>query len=313
MWRVLSGVVVAVLLIAGMAGCAPSERDEGSSAAGGTAARPERLRIGWTPNDEDVERRVKWDGLRMYLERKLGMPVELVQTATYSPAIEAMRARKLDVAGLAPFAYLIAHEKTGAEPLVVPGFPSGEASTYRSVFITHPGTGLTSMEDVKAHSRELTLAWADPASASGHLVPRAHLESIGLFAERDFRRVIFSLNHTASIMSIKAGKLDLAAVTLTSLNNLVEKGRVSRESFRVLWTSEPIMASMIAVRGGLPEEFKRELREAYLSFRHEAPEAWAKIAPLYLTTGVVWVPASDADFASLRALARNVKGLRLLD
>ena len=44
-----------------------------------------------------------------------------------------------------------------------------------------------------------------------------------------------------------------------------------------------------------------------------APEAWAQIAPLYLTPGVEWVAANDRDFDSLRRLARSVKNLQLLN
>ena len=142
--------LVGVGLLLAFTGCgdADAKRD-----ASGVLARPSALRIGWVPNDEDVERRARWEGLRIYLEKTLKLPVELVQTGAYAPAIEAMRAGKMEICGLAPFAYLIASEKGIAEPLVAPGFSDGKANHYRSGFIVPASSKLKSMEDVKARAR----------------------------------------------------------------------------------------------------------------------------------------------------------------
>jgi phosphonate transport system substrate-binding protein len=305
--RALIILTLSCFALLGLPGC------KKQSQAGASDARPAILRIGWVPNEEDVERRARWEGLRAYLERRLGMPVELLQTGQYSAAIEAMRAEKLDVCGLAPFAYLIASEKGAAEPLVAPGFSDGQPNRYRSGFIVPKESPLRTMEDVKARARELTLAWADPASASGHLVPRAFLESIGMNPEKDFKQVIFSMNHTGSIMTVKAGKVDIAAITTTSLRNMIEKKRIADDDVRVIWESEPIMASIIAMRRDLSPAFKDELRAAYLAFATEDPSAWSALSPIYLSPGVVWVAAQDSDFESLRKLARGVKQLHLLN
>lgn len=300
----------AIGMLATLSGCGEAGSKRSADAA---PARPAVLRIGWVPNDEDVERRARWEGLRVYLERTLKLPVELVQTGSYAPAIEAMRAGKLEVCGLAPFAYLIASEKGIAEPLVAPGFSDGKPNYYRSGFIVPANSKLRSMQDVKAQARGLTLAWADPASASGHLVPRAYLETLGINPEKDFKQTLFSLNHTASIMTVKAGKVDLAAVTTTSLRSMIEKQRIAAGDVRLIWESEPIMASIIAIRKDLPPAFKAEILAAYLGFAKAAPEAWAQIAPVYLTPGVEWVAATDQDFDSLRRLAHGVKNLQLLN
>lgn len=302
--------LMGVGLLLAFTGCGDSGPKRDGS---GLLARPTALRIGWVPNDEDVERRARWDGLRIYLEKTLKLPVELVQTGAYAPAIEAMRAGKMEICGLAPFAYLIASEKGIAEPLVAPGLSDGKANHYRSGFIVPAHSKLKSMEDVQARARGITLAWADPASASGHLVPRAYLETLGINPEKDFKQTLFSLNHTASIMTVKAGKVDLAAVTTTSLNDMIKKKRIGADDVRLIWESEPIMASVIAVRKDLSPEFKAEILAAYLGFAKAAPEAWAQIAPLYLTPGVEWVAANDQDFDSLRRLARSVKNLQLLN
>ncbi|MEN9842128.1 MAG: hypothetical protein RL376_1928 [Verrucomicrobiota bacterium] len=282
-----------------------------SESASGTL-RPKTLRIGWVPNDEDVERRVRFESLTTYLARRLSLKVQLIETGTYSTAIEAMRAGKLDVCTLGPFAYLIAHEKIGAEALIAPGTPAGTVNTYRSIFVVPKDSPLRTMDDVKAHSRSLTLAWVDPASASGHLVPRAYLESIGINPESDFKNTLFTLSHLASAMTTKAGKVDLAVITENTRRNLITKGRLAEDDLRVIWTSAPIATSVTAVRGELSAAFKAELRDAYLSFRTEVPEAWQAFARLFPEPTTIWVAAQDSDYDDLRAMARSVKNLELL-
>jgi phosphonate transport system substrate-binding protein len=302
---VLLAPLAAVLALA-LGACAPRATDD-------PEVRPSRLRVGWVPNDEDVERRVRFAALTEFLSRHLDMPVELVQTGTYSTAIEAMRAGKLDVSSLGPFAYLIAHEKTGAEAIVAPGTPEGVVNTYRSIFVVPKDSPLRTMDEVKARAANLTLAWVDPASASGHLVPRAYLESIGMNPEEDFKSTIFTLSHLSSAMTAKAGKVDLAVITENTLRNLILKGRLAEDDLRVIWTSAPIANSVTAVRGGMSPAFKEELRAAYLAFRTADPVNWALFAKIFPVEGTIWVAAHDRDYDELRALARNVKNLDLLD
>jgi phosphonate transport system substrate-binding protein len=305
------GISTLLLLAAAMAlfpGCS-RERDTKPT----TTTEPKLLRIGFVPNEEDLEQRVRFDALAAHISKRLGIPVELVQTGTYSTAIEAMRAAKLDVCSLGPFAYLIAHEKTRAQAIIAPGTPAGEINTYRSIFVVPAASKIRSIEDVRTHAATMTLAWVDPASASGHLVPRAYLESVGIDPERAFKSTIFTLSHLASAMTVKSGQVDLAVITQNTLANLVKKGRLKSDDLRVIWTSEPIATSVVAVRGGLGEVFKEKVRAAYLSFRTEDPVNWSKFQRLFVDPATIWVAAEDKDYNELRALARSVKHLDLLD
>ena len=124
--------LVMMALLSGCGGTGPTQSSDSS-------AELKLLRIGFVPNEEDLEQRVRFDALAAHISKRLEVPVELVQTGTYSTAIEAMRAAKLDVCSLGPFAYLIAHEKTGAQAIVAPGTPVGEINTYRSILVV-PGS-----------------------------------------------------------------------------------------------------------------------------------------------------------------------------
>lgn len=85
---------------------------------------------------------------------------------------------------------------------------------------------------------ELTIAFVDPASSSGHLVPRGYLESIGLNPEKSFRQVVFAQNHPNTIMTAVSAKADVAAISRSALDRFVARGRISSDERAILWDSD---------------------------------------------------------------------------
>src|SRR6187402_1223873 len=45
--------------------------------------------------------------VRLYLEKKLGIPVDVVFTTEYTAVIEALRAKKVEMAIMTPFSYIL--------------------------------------------------------------------------------------------------------------------------------------------------------------------------------------------------------------
>ena len=156
--------------------------------------------------------------VQKYLESKLKIPVELVKATDYTAVIEALRAKKIHMAYLPPFAYVLAVEKIEIDVLVTLGV-NGKPSNYQSIIVTGKDSGMKTMEDVKANAKNLTIGFSDPASASGHLIPRAYLTSIGLDPKTTFKETLFASSHTASMMAAKTGKIDVGCTL-----NVIKKG-----------------------------------------------------------------------------------------
>ena len=170
------------------------------------------------------------------------------------------------------------------------------------------------MDDVKAHAKNLTLCFADPASTSGHLIPRAYLTSVGLNPDSAFKETIFAGNHAASILSVQSGKVDVGcAASELAMNKLIREGIVKKEDFVVLWTSPAIVNDAITIRSDLNRDFINKVQKAYLDANKDDFAAFSKYVKLYWPNpqNMSYLPAPDSMYGPLRKIAANVKGLKM--
>lgn len=304
-WSFAASAVVAIcgLLAAGAgAGCRRAE-----SAPSRPPGWPAALRLGFI-QAEDLrgEREEAFATMRRVLEGALGVPVVLVPTAAYGPAIEAMAEGRIDVIRLPAFSYLLAQERARAEAIVTFG-PAQGSFFYRAVLITHADSGVERLEDVSARAGELRFLFNDPASLSGFVVPRALVRSLGVEPERDFRSVGFSYSHFASVFTVAARRADLAAVSRSRLETLIDDGRVRAEEIRVLWESFPLPWGAITIRGELPVELKRAVQATLVELRERDPAAWRSVLKQHDGLELHYRAADDAHFNDLRALLRRLE------
>jgi phosphonate transport system substrate-binding protein len=274
------------------------------------------LRYCFASNSEEPEvasRRLELT--RRYLERELHMRVEAVRTTAYGAVIEAFRSNKIDVASISPFSYVLATQKAPIEASVMRGSKSGEPGEYTGVIAVPGNSPLHSIEDVIQHRKELTISFVDPVSTSGFLVQTAFFQSRGIEPERDFKKIVFSMTHPASLLTLKAGRVDVAASMLRLVKRYEDMGKLNKGDVRILWVSPNIPNQPIAVRKDLPAAFKEEIRRAFLDMPQKDPEVWANQAPksMPVQPGQVYVAANDHMFDGLREMARGVKNLSTLE
>jgi phosphonate transport system substrate-binding protein len=308
--RVLFGTAIIAL---GLALSSCSTPEVGATSGDG---RPRVLRYCFTSNAESPEAADhRLELTQRYLERELHVKVEVIRTTAYGAVIEAFRANKIDVASISPFSYVLASEKTPIEAIVMRGKKGGEPGEYTGVLAVPGNSPIQSVEDLKKHSKELTISFVDPASASGFLVQNAFLQSQGIEPERDFKKVVFAMGHPASLLSLKAGKVDVAATMQRLITRYEDTGKIAKGDVRILWVSPDIPNQPIAVRKDLPQSFKEEIRAAFIHMAEKDPEVWKNqsSAALPAPADQVYVAANDAMFDGLRQMARGAKNLNLLE
>jgi phosphonate transport system substrate-binding protein len=255
--------------------------------------KPEVIRIGLIPAEDNVEMVKRFEPTIEYLEKKLEIKVEPFVATDYSGVIEAMRSKKLDVAFLGPFAYVLAVDMANAEAFAV-GVRDDGKSTYKSIILTHKDSGIKNLEDLKGKD----FAFVDPASASGNLIPRSMLQKAGIDPDKDFN-VIYAGGHDAAVLAVKNRKVPAAATNDITYEKMLNEKLISDTEVIIIAESDPIPGSPIAYRSDLPEDLKKKLKDAFLQMHNENKEALSGYGKI-----IRYDEAKDSEYNPIREVAK---------
>jgi phosphonate transport system substrate-binding protein len=259
------------------------------------ASRAEQvLTIGLIPSEDPRMVVTEAQAMVERLQQTLKMEVKPFVATDYNGVIEAMRAKKLDVAFYGPFSYVLAVQVADAEAFAIVPLAKG-GGTYRSQIIARRDHGIASLADLKGK----TFAFVDPASTSGYLFPKAGLLKAGYDPDAHFGRVIFSGGHDAGAIAVQNGKVDAAAIADGLLDTAIARGVVRKDDIAIVWTSEPIPGAPFAVRRDLPPEFKKRIIAAFAEMR-DIP--WGKHGTI-----ARFEPTTDAAYDVVRDTAKLLK------
>ena len=233
------------------------------------------------------------------------MPVKLLAASDYAGVIQAFAAKQVDIAYMSPAAYAAAWIESDGN--VIPLLTSQEkdgSTSYVSVLYVRADSGITSLEQLKGKS----LAWADPNSASGYLIPRAEFRAAGIDPEpgKFFGRTGFAGGHEQGVVAVLNRQYD-AGVTWSSgigdvaegytrgnLRIMVEKKLLDMKDVRIIWKSRQIENGPLTVRADTPAEFRADM----LAFHRAIPTAYPAIFhAMDMGSSMDWVPVKHGDYA----------------
>jgi phosphonate transport system substrate-binding protein len=237
------------------------------------------LRVGLLGGENTSSRLARYDGFQHLLQEKLGIPVKLYPAADYAGVMQAMGAGQVDLSEFSPSAFAGAWlDCKCVEPTVVPQEKDGTIF-YISVMVARKDSGITSLEQMKGHS----LAWADPNSASGYLIPSASLKAggIDLADGAYFSRTGFAGGHEQGVVAVLNHQYD-ASVTWTSgqgdiaqgfsrgaLRGMVDRGMLKMSDVNIIWKSGKIPNGPWGLRSALPAG----LKSAFTDFMLDLPKS----------------------------------------
>src|SRR6218665_1974172 len=197
------------------------------------------------------------------LQQQMGVPVKAFVATDYNGVIEALRSKKLDIAYLGPFSYVLATSVADVEAFAVAVTKKTGQSAYKSLIITRKDSGIATVADLKGR----TFAFVDPSSASGHLFPKAGLMKAGFNPDKDFGRVIFSGSHDSNAVAVQNRKVEAVAIADRILDAAIAKGLAKREDLVVVWKSDPIPESPTVWRKDLDPALKKRVQAAFLQVK----------------------------------------------
>ncbi|OHC74605.1 MAG: phosphonate ABC transporter substrate-binding protein [Rhodospirillales bacterium RIFCSPLOWO2_01_FULL_65_14] len=253
------------------------------------------LRIGFIPAEDSRAMVRQSQAILDIVAKNTGMKVEAFVGSDYNATIEAFRSGHVDVGLLGPFSYVLATTVAPVEAFAVTVVAKTMQPSYKSIIIARKDSPIKDLASIKGH----TFAFVDPGSTSGSMVPSAAFVKAGITPQKDFKQVMYSGGHDATIVAVGSGKVDAGSVADRIYERGCAKGLADCSKLKIVWTSPPIPNDPLLYRKNLPEELKKKIREAFYSVKNLPFGEMGTVAR--------FDPATDKDYDPIREIATALK------
>jgi phosphonate transport system substrate-binding protein len=286
MKRVSLRVCASLLLTLTLIGC------------GESAKAVKTLRVGFVPAEDAQQVMQNAQPLVDILHKELNMEIQPFVATDYTGIVEALRVNKLDVAFLAPASYVLA--KNEANIKVVLKSERKGIPFYYAAIITRADSGIRKLEDLRGK----TFAFGDSLSTTGHVFPRKMFKERGIDPVRDFKQILYSGGHDATVLAVLNGKVDAGATYANSPDSedtawmRYLKNPEDVKKIRAIAFSEPIPADNLVISGNLDDAVAKKIVAIFLELSRN-PQGKKMLRDLYQIDG--FVTATDKDYDSVRA------------
>lgn len=267
--RALGSLLAACLLLAA------------SAAAAGWRDDLKVLRVGVLGGSDATYRLATLEPFRVYLQDKVGIPVEIVPAATYDALIDAHVGGQVDYAIYSATAFATAAVKCECvEAFAAPVAADGALGFY-AILVARSGDRISDLAAAKGKR----IGLGPPDSVAGSIAPRHAFAAENIDLDTHFLSVTEYPTPEEAITALLRGEVDLAAAwssvtgsaslgySFGTLTRMVGEGTLSMNRIHIAWQSPLIPFGPHAVRTDLPPELKAILSGALLSMAREDPEA----------------------------------------
>lgn len=253
----------------------------GSFAAGcgGNSQQAEKktFTIAYAPNESTTDSTDARSTLAKDLGKVINMEVKEIQASDYTAIIEALRTGKADMAYMGALAVAMGAERAGVTPIVMKA-PNGDKAqaVYHSVFITQKNNSeINSIKDFKGK----TIAFVDPDSTSGNLVPTSeimkafpdlHLTNEKIHTNGEFfEAVSFSGKHQAGLQAVIKGDVDIVPISDQIMASEFKNGNADENAVKVVHSSAAIPAEAMVVSKTVNEDLKKTLTKFLVEYNNK--------------------------------------------
>lgn len=244
-----------------------------------------------------------------YLGKQTGLHYKVSIPTSYVAVIEALGTQRADIAALNTFGYILAHEKYGAKArltVIRHGSPF-----YQAQFLARTDGPIKTVADIAGKK----IAFVDPASASGYLLPLKILKDRNIIP----REEVFAMRHDSVVSMIYQGQVDAGATFYSPpIDGKIQDARMLvrtqypdvEQKIKIIELTEEIPNDPVVFRKDFPENLEKRVADALISFIR-TPEGKDAFDKLYAITDLK--EASDKDYDQtrevLRALGKSASGL----
>lgn len=268
-------------------------------------SRSNPIRFYFTPSVDAQEITSSAKELMDYLEAETGYYFTSGVPTSYVAVVEAFGSAKSDIAIINTFSYLLANQKYGAEARLRLVRDQGE-TTYRGQIIARVDSDIDSLADIDGKK----MAFVDPSSTSGYILPKSLLDEAGIVPSE----IVFGSKHDNVVTMVYQEQVDAGATYYSPPDTVTgelydARARVLTqfpdvgEKIKIIAFTEKIPNDPVVFRKEMPDEMKDAIVDALLKFvaTNEGQEALHKI---YNVKGLV--PTTDEDYDVLRNMLKKI-------
>ncbi|WP_415063379.1 phosphate/phosphite/phosphonate ABC transporter substrate-binding protein [Bdellovibrio sp.] len=240
--------------------------------------------------------------LKQYLEKNTPYKYQITIPQSFVAVVEAFGTKRADVAAINTYGYYMAHEKYGVEArLTVIRFG---LATYQSQFLARADSKIKTLKDLTGKK----MAFVDPASTSGYLLPMKTLKDRHI----EPKQTVFAMKHDSVISMIYQRQVDAGATYYSPPRNghIEDARRLVKiqypdveEKIKIIELSEPIPNDPIVFRKDMPEEMKDVIINALLKFV-ATPDGQKAVDLMLGATN--FKKSSDGDYDSVREMLKTL-------
>ena len=222
---------------------------------------PDTLIFAYTRAEDPAVYEKAWADFLTHMEKVTGKKVVFFSVQSNAAQIEAMRSGRLHVAGFNTGSNPVAASCAGFAPFTSMS-KGGKVVGYEMEIIVPANSAIKTPADIKGK----TMAFTSPTSNSGFKAPSALLKTeFGLEAERDFTPT-FSGKHDNSILGVANQDYEAAAVANSVLARMLDRGVVSKDQYRTIYTSQTFPTTGYGLAHDLHPVLAAKIQQAFFTF-----------------------------------------------
>lgn len=240
--------------------------------------------------------------VKEYLETNTPYKYKFAVPSSYVAVVESFGTKRVDVAVINTFGYIMAHEKYGVNALMT--LTRHGATEYKAQIVARADSGIEKLEDIN----DKKFAYVDPSSTSGYLMPAK------LFKEKKIipKETVFARKHDNVIMMIYQKQVDAGATFYSP-----PEGDKIQDARRLVLTQYPDIADEVKIitltesipndpvvfRAGMPAEMKTKIVDSLLKYL-KTEKGKSVFKDLY--GGDDFIKSTDATYDPVRSMLKEL-------
>lgn len=278
-----------------------------SGCGGGDEIR-DTLVITAIPDEKVSDQEAKFQALKEFLAKELGIKVEFSISKDYTAAETRFINGEVHLAWFGGLTGVRARAKTqGARAIA-----QGDADpNFKSYFIAHESTGLSLSKEFPGDAiKDLTFTFGSASSTSGRLMPEYFIkQNSGKSAAEFFSKPVqFQTEggHVSTAKAVEKGSVQVGALNYRTYNSMVKDGRLDPAKAPIIWVTPDYYDYNLTVHPDLEkmfgEGFIDKLQKVLLACTDE------KVLKAFNRDKLI--SAKNEDFATIEAVAKELELMR---